>query len=129
MPGLWFKYGPAYTNILIKTYCKGAFQKDVKTQVTTEVATEKEPPGLPKQMPTKPITNITAEIVNKYIKDNTGIVTKYFSNGRTMKAQRKQMHVRSLLDNTIFKKLFYSILHIDIKHGELEETEFSFNPS
>ena len=42
---------------------------------------------------------ITKDIVNDYIKRNHEIVSTYLRNERSMKAQRKQMHVRSLLNN------------------------------
>ena len=42
---------------------------------------------------------ITEDIVNGYIKQNPDIVSNYLRNERSMKAQRKQMHVRSLLNN------------------------------
>ena len=55
-------------------YCKGALQEEVKDETTTEVKTVKEPPGLTKQKPTKTITNITDDIVNTYVKENTQII-------------------------------------------------------
>ena len=42
---------------------------------------------------------ITEDIVNEYIKDNPDIVSTYLRNERAMKAQRKQMNARSLLNN------------------------------
>ena len=42
---------------------------------------------------------ITKDIVNDYIKQNPDTVSNYLRNERSMKAQRKQMHVRSLLNN------------------------------
>ena len=66
----------------------------------------KGPPGLKKQKPTKTITTITDDIVNTYIKENPEIVTNYSRNERVMKTQRKQMHVRPLLNNA-FKYLFH----------------------
>ena len=42
---------------------------------------------------------ITEDIVNDYIKQNHEIVSTYLRHERSMKAQRKQMHVRSLLNN------------------------------
>ena len=42
---------------------------------------------------------ITADAVNDYIKRNPDTVNTYLRNERCMKAQRKQMHVRSLLNN------------------------------
>ena len=47
----------------------------------------------PEQQP-KP--KITEDIVNDYNKQNPDIVSNYLRNERSMKAQRKQMHVRSL---------------------------------
>ena len=61
----------------------------------------KEPPGLPKPKPTKTITTITDDIVNTHIKESPDIVTNYIRNERVMKAQRKQMNARSLLNNAI----------------------------
>ena len=52
-------------------------------------------PEQPKQKP-KPITE---DIVNDYIKQNPDIVSNYLRNERSMKAQRKQMNARSLLNN------------------------------
>ena len=59
----------------------------------------KEPPGLPKQKPTKTITHITDDIVNTYIHENPDTVTNYLKNERGMNAQRKQMNARPLLNN------------------------------
>ena len=59
----------------------------------------KEPPGLPKPKPTKTITTITDDIVNTYIQENPDTVTYHFRNERVMKAQRKQMNARPLLNN------------------------------
>ena len=42
---------------------------------------------------------ITEDIVNDYIKQNPDIVSNYLRNERAMKAQRKQMHARTLLNN------------------------------
>jgi 2,3-bisphosphoglycerate-independent phosphoglycerate mutase len=44
-------------------------------------------------------TKITQDIVNDYIKDNPDIISNYLRNERAMKAQRKQMNARSLLNN------------------------------
>ena len=60
---------------------------------------EIEQPGLPKQKPTKTITNITDDIVNTYFKENPETVTNHLRNERVMKTQRKQMNARSLLNN------------------------------
>ena len=48
-----------------------------------------------------PKPKITQDIVNDYIKENPDIVSNYLRNERAMKAQRKQMNARSLL-NTAF---------------------------
>ena len=42
---------------------------------------------------------ITQDIVNDYIKEFPDIVSNYLRNERAMKAQRKQMNARSLLNN------------------------------
>ena len=47
----------------------------------------------------KPKPKITEDIVNDYIKQNPDIVSNYLRNERSMKAQRKQMNARSLLNN------------------------------
>ena len=41
----------------------------------------------------------TEDIVNGHIKQNPEIVSTHLRNERSMKAQRKRMHVRSLLNN------------------------------
>ena len=56
---------------------------------------EQTPEPIVQQKP-KPITEDT---VNDYIKENPDIVTNYLRNERAMKAQRKQMNARSLLNN------------------------------
>ena len=81
----------------------------------------KEPLGLTKQKPTKTITHITDDIVNTYVKENPGIITNYLRNERVMKAQRKQMNARSLLNNAFengYFTLYYIYIYIDIKHDE-----------
>ena len=42
---------------------------------------------------------LTQDIVNDYIKENPDVVSNYLRNERAMKAQRKQMNARSLLNN------------------------------
>ena len=79
-----------------RRHCKGAFQEEVEEVVNKEVI--KEPPGLPKPKPAKPTTNLTNDIVNPYIQEHPEIVRTYLRNARPMKAQRKHMHVRSLLE-------------------------------
>ena len=49
--------------------------------------------------PPEPKPKITQDIVNDYIKENPDIVPNYLRNERAMKAQRKQMNARSLLNN------------------------------
>jgi hypothetical protein len=65
--------------------------------VKTEAVPEKTPEPVPDQPKLKP--KITEDIVNEYIKDNPDIVSTYLRNERAMKAQRKQMNARSLLNN------------------------------
>ena len=55
-----------------------------------------EPEKTPEPVQPKPITEDT---VNDYIKRNPDIVTNYLRNERSMKAQRKQMHARTLLNS------------------------------
>ena len=43
---------------------------------------KKEQPGLPKQKPTKTVTNITDDIVNTHIKENLETVTNHLRNER-----------------------------------------------
>ena len=59
---------------------------------------EKEKP-VPEPVPETQKPKITEDIVNQYIKENPEIVFSYLRNERLMKSQRKQMHVRSLLNN------------------------------
>ena len=68
------------------------FCKAVKTEVVPETV-----PPVPDQPKLKP--KITEDIVNEYIKDNPDIVSSYLRNERILKAQRKQSHARSLLNN------------------------------
>ena len=62
-----------------------------------DVKPEAVPEPVPEQPKLKP--KITEDIVNEYIKDNPDIVSTYLRNERAMKAQRKQMNARSLLNN------------------------------
>ena len=48
----------------------------------------------------QPKPKITEEIVNDYTKQNSDTVSNYLRNERAMKAQRKQMNARPLLNNT-----------------------------
>ena len=49
--------------------------------------------------PEPPQQKITQDIVNDYIKENPDIISNYLRNERALKAQRKQMNARSLLNN------------------------------
>ena len=49
--------------------------------------------------PVQPKPKITQDIVNDYIQENLDTVSNYPRNERAMKAQRKQMNARSLLNN------------------------------
>ena len=66
-----------------------------KADIKAEVVPEQAPEPIVQQKP-KPITDDT---VNDFIKQNPDIVTNYLRNERAMKAQRKQMNARSLLNN------------------------------
>ena len=57
---------------------------------------EKTPEPIVQPVQPKPITEDT---VNNYIKQILDIVTNYLRNERSMKAQRKQMHAPTLLNN------------------------------
>ena len=72
---------------------------------------KEEPEQTPEPVQQKPKI-ITEEAANDYIKHNPDIVSNYLRNERAMKAQRKQMNARSLLNNSY---LFYSILLYMIK--------------
>ena len=68
---------------------RGFCKADIKTpEATPEV-----------KSPEQPKTKITEDIVNDYIKQNPDIISNYLRNERAMKAQRKQMNARSLLNN------------------------------
>ena len=73
---------------------RGFCKADIKaeTVVNPEVKT-------PSPEPEQPKTKITEDIVNDYIKQNPDIISNYLRNERAMKAQRKQMNARSLLNN------------------------------
>ena len=65
-----------------------------KADVKPEVVPEKTPEPIVQQKP-----KITEDVVNDYIKENPDVVSNYLRNERAMKAQRKQMNARSLLNN------------------------------
>ena len=73
----------------------------------------KQPPGSPKQKPTTTITSITDDIVTTCIQENPDIVINCLRNERVMKAQRKQMNARSLLNNA-FSRYVYTVYYIYI---------------
>ena len=73
---------------------RGFCKADIKPEVVPEKTPEKTPEPIVKQK-----TKITEEVVNDYIKQNPEIVSNYLRNERAMKAQRKQMNARSLLNN------------------------------
>ena len=62
-------------------------------------AEKAEPEQAPEPVPEQRKAKITEDIVNYYIKRNPGIISTYLMSERALKAQRKQMHVRSLLNN------------------------------
>jgi hypothetical protein len=66
-------------------FCKAVARDSCASQAT-------EPEPAPKQ-------KITQDIVNEYIKENPDVVSNYLRNERAMKAQRKQLNARSLLNN------------------------------
>ena len=68
------------------------FCKAVKAPEPEQSVPEPVPVSVPK-------AKVTQDIVNDYIKENPGIVSNYLANERAMKAQRKQMNARSLLNN------------------------------
>ena len=65
---------------------RGFCKADIKPDVVPEPIVQPKP-------------KITQDAVNGYIKQNPDMVYNYLRNERSMKAQRKQMHVRSLLNN------------------------------
>ena len=66
-------------------------------------AVTKEEPEKKVLVPEQPIVQqkpkITEDVVNDYIKQNPDLMVNYLRNERAMKAQRKQMNARSLLNN------------------------------
>jgi len=72
---------------------RGFCKADTKA-VPEQPVPEKTPEPIVQQKP-----KITEDAVNDYIKQNPDIVSNYLRNERAMKAQRKQMNARSLLNN------------------------------
>ena len=72
---------------------------------------KEEPEKTPEPVPVSvPKPKITQDIVNDYIKENPDIVSNYLRNERAMKAQRKLMNARSLLNNAFLNILFHFII-------------------
>ena len=67
-------------------FCKAVVKADEPEQTPEPIVQQKPKP-------------ITEDIVNDYIKQNPDIVSNYLRNERAMKAQRRQMNARSLLNN------------------------------
>ena len=63
------------------------------------VVKAEEPEQTPEPIVQQKPKTITDDTVNDYIKQNPDIVTNYLRNERAMKAQRKQMNARTLLNN------------------------------
>ena len=72
---------------------RGFCKADTKA-VPEQPVSEKTPEPIVQQKP-----KITEDAVNDYIKQNPDIMINYLRNERAMKAQRKQMNARSLLNN------------------------------
>ena len=72
---------------------RGFCKADIKTE------TVKPDVKAPAPEPEQPKTKITEDIVNDYIKQNPDVISNYLRNERAMKAQRKQLNARSLLNN------------------------------
>ena len=67
MPRLQFEYGSAHTKIYPqRNIVKGHFKKKLNNKLKKKWEKLKEPPGLPKQKPTKTTSSITNHIVNAY---------------------------------------------------------------
>ena len=86
---------------------RGFCKADIKTE-TIKTQEVKAPSPEPVQK-NKPVP-ITEDIVNDYIKQNPDIISNYLRNERVVKAQRKQMNARSLLNNDLilFDFLLYN---------------------
>ena len=67
-------------------------------KAVTKEEPEKKVPVL-EQPIVQPKPKITEDAVNDYIKQNPDLMVNYLRNERAMKAQRKQMNARSLLNN------------------------------
>ena len=81
---------------LLYIHKRRGFCKAVKEEPEKKVPVPEQPVPEP-VVQQKP--KITEDIVNDYIKQNPDTVSNYLRNERAMKAQRKQMNARSLLNN------------------------------
>ena len=97
----WCRWQFIHSSIYIKD---GLCKADIKA-VPEQPVPVPEPVAVVQQKP-----KITEDAVNDYIKQNPDTVSNYLRNERSMKAQRKQMHVRSLLNDAFLFILFYFIL-------------------
>ena len=70
-------------------FCKAVTKEEPEKKVPVP-----EPVAVVQQKP-----KITEDVVNDYIKENPDVVSNFLRNERAMKAQRKQMNARSLLNN------------------------------
>ena len=72
---------------------------------------EKAPEKTPEPVPEPQKPKITKEVVNDNIKQNPDTVSNYLRNERAMKAQRKHMNARSLLNNVFLKNIYLFIIY------------------
>ena len=70
-------------------FCKAVTKEEPEKKVPVP-----EPVAVVQQKP-----KITEDVVNDYIKENPDVVSNYLRNERALKAQRKQLNARSLLNN------------------------------
>ena len=70
-----------------------------------------EPAQTPEPVVQQPKPKITQDIANDYIKENLDIVSDYLRNERAMKAQRKHINARSLLNNLFLNVLCHFIIY------------------
>ena len=93
-----YGYDPAYTQVYTQRgFCKAVVKEEPEARVSCT----------PPPEPVQPKPKITQDIVDLYIQENPDIVSTYLRNERAMKAQRKQMNARSLLNNAFIS--FYYI--------------------
>ena len=87
-------------------FCKAEKKPEVESERTAP-----EPPRREADARQK----ITQDIVNDYIKENPDIISNYLRNERAMKAQRKQMNARSLLNHAFFNIYLFYYIYIKFK--------------